>query len=356
MFEGFNTESQLFQPEIENAESAKSETDTDIDEETSEEEDNKRNETDTKTQRTYGAQYPYTETTSRNAESVQESQQQSYQGNDGVQHTVTSRRVVLAGRGSDTPDNRQYSSHTTRTEVEYHQPSQSSGSRTGNTPRTGDSSYSNQYGYRYPSNSRTMVTNRRVYTGSGTNQQYNRYNTGTSRTEVRGAPYNGPRYIDNNGHYVDAQGRHLDSTGRYYDVSGRYNDATMTRMQTFQHVYSGNNGGLGQPSRTTYNTGTNSGYYNNNRRYTSRTGSSNGYYDSSGRFIPYQSGTVYSNQGGGGSSSSYVDADRSRPVNSYGGTQFYSGGSSYQTTYDPITSQISSESVSSRICIGYTFI
>ncbi|XP_060606693.1 uncharacterized protein LOC132758989 [Ruditapes philippinarum] len=106
----------------------------------------------------------------------------------------------------------------------------------------------------------------------------------------------------------------------------------MTSMQTYQHVYSGSNGGL--PS-----SGTNSGYYNNNRRYTSGTSSSNGYYDSSGRFIPYQSGTYGNNQGG-----SYVDAaDRSRPVNSYGGTQFYSGGSSYQTTYDPITSQISSD-------------
>lgn len=186
------------------------------------------------------------------------------------------------------------------------------------------------------------------YTGSHQSQShYSGYQP--SRTEARGSYYGGPRYIDSNGHYVDAQGRHLDSTGRYYDISGRYSDAIMTRTSAY-HVSGQQTGGVGRVD------GDRSGYYDNEGRYTSgsdrrypsggyydserryvTSGGGTGYYDSQGRYVSSRTGT-YEDTGASG-----VDSSQSRPVDSYGSTQFYSGGSRYQNTYDPVASQISDD-------------
>ncbi|KAL4224829.1 hypothetical protein ACF0H5_015525 [Mactra antiquata] len=200
---------------------------------------------------------------------------------------------------------------------------------------------SRQYGHSTPTDgtgTRNSMTSRRVVLAGGgadTGSSYQQtpyyrgstssHNSQSSIPEVRGPYYGGQRYVDSNGHYVDAQGRHLDSTGRYYDVSGRYPDATMTRTVTYQgssgntdNVYRGNTG-------TSYSGGSGSsvgGDYDYGR-------SRGGRLDSTGRYIE--------------SGSSQIDPSRSRPVNSYGGTQFYSSGNTYQTTYNPITSQISSD-------------
>ncbi|KAH3877447.1 uncharacterized protein LOC127871461 [Dreissena polymorpha] len=255
----------------------------------------------------YGAQLPYVHTTS---EEVGRNTDES-----GQTVSVTRRRVVLTanGTGSD--------------------PSRSGYGMDGRYPgySTGDRSY----GSYYPSEARTtsdsrtagVVSGNTRNTGGGYDSTGSRY-TGsrypTSRPEERGAYYSGPRYIDSNGHYVDAQGRHLDSTGRYYDTSGRYQDAHTNQRVTQV------SGGEEESERREY--GTKQGYqYVGNGRYVPTGSSPTRYTSGSG----YQTGTR--------TSEVEVDRSQSRPVNSYGGTQFYSGGANYRTTYDPIVSQISSD-------------
>lgn len=333
VFQTFETKNKIFQPEIDTEspgdyEEAHSE--SAVEKTTSNNEGNDTY-TEEKTRTEYGAQYPYSETSVAGQEysgSQPHSGAQSHRTDDGYQHSVTSRRVVLAGRGPDTSEYSGSNQYETRGTI--HQPSQTS--RSGYPSRTQDSSFSSQYVRPYPGG-RQVATERRVISG------HTSRNTGTdnyqnSRTEVRGPYYGGQVYVDNNGHYVDAEGRHLDSTGRYYDISGRYQDAVMTGTQTYTHA----------GSRTP---GTSSGYYDN-RRFTSGTSSGGGYYDSNGRYIGSNPAYGSTNQGGG-----YVDGSQSRPIDSYGGTQFYSSGRSYQTTYDPIVSQISSDPVSKHILLRY---
>lgn len=343
IFEAFETKNEIFQPEVdtENLEEPSEDTaESNVEQNTG---NGKENVTGTEEEKTttYGAQYPYSETSVSGGDYYSSLPQagtssQGYQTDDGLQHSVTSRRVVLAGRGPDTSrtgvsDTGNYG--TSRRYTEY-QASQTS--RTGQTYQTSGTSYDSQYGRPY-SGSRQLSTERRFYSGSNGGITGNNRNPNT-RTEARGPYYGGPVYVDSNGHYVDAQGRHLDSTGRYYDTSGRYQDAIMTGFQTFRHTVSGTSG------TPTYNTRTSSSQYNSPRRYSSGTSPSGGYYDSEGRYISgssnLDSGVSYgtTNQDGG-----YVDTSQSRPVDSYGGTQFYSSGRSYQTTYDPVVSQISSD-------------
>lgn len=333
VFQTFETKNEIFQPEVDTEgpggyEEAHSEGAI---EQTTDKNEGNETYTKEKTKTEYGAQYPYSETSVAGHAyngSLPHSGTQSHRTDDGYQHTVTSRRVVLAGRGQDTSGYSGTDQYETRGTI--HQPSHTS--RPGYPSRTHDASFSTQYERHYPG-ARQLPTERRFHSGyTGGNTGADNYQN--SRTEVRGPYYGGQIYVDSNGHYVDDQGRHLDSTGRYYDISGRYQDAVMTGTQTYTHT------GSRTPSS---NSRTSSGYYDN-RRFTSGTSSSGGYYDSNGRYIgsnPGGSISYDSNSRGGG----YVDGSQSRPIDSYGGTQFYSSGRSYQTTYDPIVSQISSDPV-----------
>lgn len=349
LFDSFETVNEIFQPQVEAADKNHDET---ADEEHSNDEDEEENDLDTSqfagSTTEYAAQYPYSETTeSERGSSIYPHQQRDpqrygYQSGDGVQQTVTSRRVTLVGRGSDTPETgyEDQSSYNTQRRV-----------YTSGNGHSSSSSSSIQYdphssGSRYVSSDRRSPSN---YNSQYSTDQSGSSGTGyqNSRTEVRGPYYGGERYIDSNGHYVDAQGRHLDSTGRYYDVSGRYADAIMTRTSAYHTPGTGSphniessrytSGGSGYDSSGRYVTGQSSegGYYDRDGRYVSST--SGGYYDSQGRYVS-RAGDTYDR-----TETSRVDNTQSRPVDSYGGTQFYSSGNRYQTTYDPVTSQISDD-------------
>ena len=329
----------------------------------------------------YDAQRPYPQTSSTEEEYTRHSSSSSRNPSrdGGHESHVTTRRVVVTGSDDEeaqttvevlgTNDNNQYRPAQTRTDT-YRNQRQSS----------------NPYNT-YPTR-RTQSQPSRTYTSRS---QTDRRTVGRAqprtREEIRGQRYDGPIYRDNHGHNIDAQGRHLDSTGRYYDVSGRYTDASVTHSVTYSGPNSGgrHTGGSSSSGRQTSGssygdrqtsgssyrgrpTGVSSsgdrltggrqtgdrqtgGRQTGNRQTGGRQtgGSSSGgrYYDAPDRS---QSG-YYDNsrqQVTGGSSgrvpNQYVDS-QSRPVDSYGGTQFYSGGSNYQTTYNPSTSQISSSSV-----------
>jgi len=169
----------------------------------------------------------------------------------------------------------------------------------------------------------------------------------SSRPEQRGPRYTGPRYVDNHGHYVDQYGRHLDSTGQFYDISGRYQDAIMTRTQTTTYTGgSGTGSGTSQSGYRTQGGSDASGYRTQGGSDLSGYRTQGGSDLTSSRYqTGGSSGSRYPSSGG----EFEVDRSQSRPVNSYGGTQFYSGGTTYRTTYDPIVSQISSDPVSITI-------
>ncbi|XP_053384604.1 uncharacterized protein LOC128550172 [Mercenaria mercenaria] len=118
LFQGFETENEVFQPELDAGTSDEGDTTTgsDVGQHTG---NNEGNDTVDSTRTAYGAQYPYTETTERSqyprSVSHTGTRSQGYQTNDGVQQTVTSRRIVLTGRGSDTSENSHSGTHT-RTE------------------------------------------------------------------------------------------------------------------------------------------------------------------------------------------------------------------------------------------------
>jgi len=290
----------------------------------------------------YGAQYPYPETTRTSG---------YHQGSGQVgnpspyDQSYESRRTVLTGRSGEPTTHTEYVSRvqTNRNlESQTHSGSQYPTSGSSNT-------YNRQYqsGTQYPT--------------GGTGTQYSGYQTSGSST--RGAYYDGPRYIDNNGHYIDANGRHLDSTGRYYDTSGRYQDATVTRTVTYR-------GGPTTAQRYTDSSGQSFSYLDSagstGRQYggslptgsTGRqyggslpTGSTGTQYSGSlptgstgrqyGESLP--TGTSSSNYGSGAYTDQYGTTEiGGTPINSVG-TQFYSGGQGYPATYDPVVSQISND-------------
>lgn len=256
----------------------------------------------------YAAQQPYPQTTSTEEEYTRARsypRATNYESNPRAERTVTRRRMVVTGSG----DGRQETRETHRT-VQTHgtsgqyQPSESRRQTSQTNTYRSQPQRSQSVTYSYP-----LQTHRNTNT---------RYQTG-SREAVRGPRYDGPVYVDSNGHYIDAQGRHLDSTGRYYDVSGRYADARVTHTVTYQ-----------------------SGVPNEGTRYYDVPRQQAGHYDTRRQSVSEGSSSS-------GVANQYVDGSQPRPVNSYGGTQFYSSGTSgtsFQSNFNPVTSQISSDPVS----------
>lgn len=267
----------------------------------------------------YAAQRPYPQTSSTEEEYYRS---RSYPSGTQYRETVEPGRQVTRRRMTVTGSGDGGETHTTYETYETVGGSQSSG---GSQPSDTSRTYTYQ---RQPTRSRTYTyqtqgqpSQSNTYSSQGQAADRSRY---YSRGEVRGQRYDGPRYVDNMGHYIDAQGRHLDSTGRYYDISGRYSDARVTHTGTYQTDSSGSQSGTR--------------YYD--------VGESPSRYSSGGDYVPtsdgrtsntYSGGTQVSNTYSGSSGRNY-DQDQQ-------GQQFYSGGSSYRTTYDPITSQISSDPV-----------